>query len=127
MVLLASLPQELSELSQALMAASFPLWETKPLQPNLFGAIGSNAALVLVKLVLVLPVVSLDDLDLLVGQTGEPADDLVVGAPVLEVRDQVVNRDPAGGELEPSATIYKCDLFLHAVSLPARTEHDDSF
>src|SRR5208337_3020871 len=108
------------------MAASFPLWETKPLQPNLFGAICSDAALVLVKLVLVLPVVSLDDLDLLVGQTGEPADDLVVGAPVLEVRNQVVNRDPVGGELEPSATIDKCDLFLHTIPLRACIQHAHS-
>jgi hypothetical protein len=67
------------------MATSFAIGETKLLRPNLFRAIGSDAALVLVKLVPVLPVVELDDRDLLVSQTGEPADDLVVGAPVLEV------------------------------------------
>ena len=111
----------------ALLAASFPLWETKTLQPNLFREIGLDAALVLVKLVLVLPVVALDDPDLLVSQTGDPADDLVVGAAVLEVRNQVVNRDPAVGELEPSATIDKRDLFLHTISLRACIEHDDSF
>jgi hypothetical protein len=58
-----------------------------PLRANLFRAVGSNAAFVLVEFILVLAVVTLDDRDLLVGQAGEPADDLVVGAPVLEVRD----------------------------------------
>ena len=42
------------------MGASFPLWETKLLQANLIRAVSLNAALVLVKLVLVLPVVALD-------------------------------------------------------------------
>jgi hypothetical protein len=88
---------------------------------------GSDAALVLVKFVLVLPVVVLDDPDLLVSQTGEPAHDLLVGATLLEVRNQVVNRDPAGRELEPSATINKCDLFLHPVPLGASPEHDGPF
>jgi hypothetical protein len=118
-VLPASLPQDLSELSQALLAASFPFWEPKPLRPNLFRAVGSDTAFVLVKLVLVFPVIALDDLDLLVSQTGEPADDLVVGAPLLEIRNQIVDRNPAGGELEPSATIDKCDLFLHAIPPPS--------
>jgi hypothetical protein len=98
-----------------------------PLRPNLFRAKGLDAALVLVKLVLVLPVVPLDDRDLLVSQTGEPAEDLVVGAPGLEVRNQVVNRDPAGGELEASATIDKRDLLLHDISLRACIEHNDPF
>jgi len=109
------------------MAASLPLWETKPLQPNLFRAVGSDAALVLVKLVLVLPVVALNDPDFLVSQTGEPADHLIVGAPVLEVRNQVVDRNPAGGELEPSATIDKSDLIFHTIPLRACNEHDHSF
>jgi len=65
------------------MAASFPLWETKPLRPNLFRVVGPDTAVVLVKLVLVLKVVALADPDLLVSQTGDPADDLVVGAPLL--------------------------------------------
>jgi len=52
------------------MSASFPLRETKSLRLNLFRAIGSDAALVLVKLFLVLPVVAFDDPDLLVSQTG---------------------------------------------------------
>ena len=60
-VLPASLPQELSETSQALVAASFRLWETKPLRPNLLRAVNSDAALILVELMLVLPVVALDD------------------------------------------------------------------
>jgi hypothetical protein len=100
------------------MAASFPLWETEPLQPNLFRAVGPDTAFVLVKLVCVLPVLALDDPDLLVSQNGEPADDLVVGAPVLEVPNKVVNRDPTGGELEPSATIDKSDLFLQTIPPP---------
>jgi hypothetical protein len=61
-----------------LVATSFPLGETKPLQSNLFGAMGSNATFVVVKLVLVLPVVALDDRDLVIGQSGKPAHDLVV-------------------------------------------------
>jgi len=77
----------------------------KPLRANLLRAVGPDATLVLVEFILVLAVVTLDDRDLLVSQTGEPVDDLVVGAPVLEVRDQVVDGDPAGRELEPSATI----------------------
>src|SRR5262245_17846729 len=97
------------------MAASFLFRETKPLQPHLFCAVRLDTTFVLIKLVLVLPVVALDDLDLLVTQTGDPADDLVVGAPRLEVRNQVMNCNPAGGELEPSATINQSDLFLHRV------------
>jgi len=102
------------------MVASVPLGEAKPLQPNLFRAIGADAAFVLVKLVLVLLVIALDDRDLVVGQSGEPADDLVVGAPFLDVRHQVVHGDPAGGELKSSATIGERDLFLDAI-LPLRT------
>jgi hypothetical protein len=90
--------------------ASFRLWETKPLRPNLLRTVSLDAALILVELILVLPVVALNDPNLLVGQTRDPAYDLVVGAPVLEVRNQVVNRNPAGGELEPSATIDERDL-----------------
>ena len=89
-------------------------------------AVSSDAALILVELILVLPIVALHDPNLLVSQTRDPADDLVVGAPVLEVRNQVVNRNPAGGELEPSATIDESDLFLHMVSLPRAFEHEDS-
>jgi hypothetical protein len=126
-VLPASLLQELSETSQALVAASFPLGETKPLQPNLFRAVSSDTAFVLIQFVLVLPVVALDDRDLLVGQTREPASDLIVGAPVLEVRNEVVDSNPAGGELEPSATIAQSDLLLHRVSLRACIHHEDSF
>jgi hypothetical protein len=107
--------------------ASFRLWETKPLRPNLLRAVSLDAALILVELILVLPVVALDDPNLLVSQTRDPADDLVVGAPVLEVRNQVVNRNAAGGELEPSATIDESDLFLHTVSLRACIQHEDSF
>jgi hypothetical protein len=81
---------------------------------------GSDTVLVVVQLVLMLPVVALDDPDLLVSQTGEPADDLLVGATFLEVGNQVVNRDPAGGELEPSATIDQCDVFVHPVPLGGR-------
>jgi hypothetical protein len=47
------------------MAASFPFGKTKPLQPNLFRAVRLDTAFVLIKLVLVLPVVALDDRDLL--------------------------------------------------------------
>src|SRR5208282_3479480 len=65
-VLPASLLQELSETSQALVAASFPLGETKPLQPNPFRAVRPETAFVLIKFVLVLPVIALDDPDLLV-------------------------------------------------------------
>ncbi len=93
------------------MAASFPLRETKPLQTDLFRAVGQNAALVIVEFILVLPVVAFDDRDLLVSQTWEPADDLIVRAFVLKVRDQVMNRNPAGGELKPSATIDKSNVF----------------
>jgi hypothetical protein len=60
------------------IAASLPLGETKPLQSSLFGAMGSNATFVVVKLVLVIQVVALDDRDLFMGQTGEPTDDIVV-------------------------------------------------
>ncbi len=109
------------------MAASFPLGEPKPLQPNLFRAVGPDTPFILIKLVLVLPVVALDDPDLLVSQTGDPADNLVVGAPVLKVRNQVVNRDPACGELEPSSTIDKSDYFLHTLPLRACIEHDCLF
>jgi len=93
------------------MTASFSLRETKPLQTDLFRAVGQDAALVIVEFVLVLPVVAFDDRDLLVSQTWEPAEDLIVRASVLKVRDQVMNRDPAGGELKPSATIDKSNLF----------------
>ena len=55
------------------MAFSFPLWEAKPLQPYLFRAVVPDLEFILVKLVLVFPVVSLDDLDLLPSQTGDPA------------------------------------------------------
>jgi hypothetical protein len=110
--------------------------ETKPLEPILFRAERLEEAFVLVKLVLELPVVALDDGDLFVSQTGNPSDDLVVGAPALEVRNQVVNCNPAGGELEASATIDESDLLLHRVpsaralgtsiyanrSLPSRNE-----
>ena len=99
------------------MAASFRLWETKPLRPNLLRTVSSDAALILVELILVLPAVALDDPNLLVSQTRDPADDLVVGEPVLEVRNQVVNRNPADGELEPSATIDQSNLVLYAVAL----------
>jgi hypothetical protein len=64
-----------------------------------------DTALVLIKFVLVLPVVARDDADFIATQTRDPADDLIVGAPVLEVWNQVVNRNPAAGELEPSATV----------------------
>ncbi len=68
------------------MTASFPLREPKPLQPDLFRAVDPDTPFVLIKLVLVLPVVALGDPDLLVSQTGDPADNLVVGASVLKVR-----------------------------------------
>jgi hypothetical protein len=97
------------------MAASVPLGEANPLQPDLFRAVRLDATFVLIQLVLVLPIVALDDRDLFVSQTGDPADDLVVGAPRLEVRNQVMNGDPAGRELDPSATINQSDLFLHKV------------
>src|SRR5689334_17530444 len=97
------------------MAASFPLGDTKPLQPEWFRAVRLDTTFVVIQPVLVLSVVALDDRDLLVSQTGNPADDLIVGAPRLEVRNQVMNRNPAGGELEPSATINQSDLFLHRV------------
>ena len=84
------------------------------MQSNLFQAVGSDAALVVIELVLVLVVVALDDLDLIATETGEPADDLIVRAPFLEVRNQVVDRDPAGGKLKPSATINKTDFLLHS-------------
>ena len=109
------------------MAASFRVGETKPLQSNLFRAVRPDATFVLIKFVLVQPVVALDDLDLLVSQTRNPADDLILGAPVLVVRNQVVNRNPAGGELHPSATIDQSDLFLHTGSLLACIEYEDSF
>jgi hypothetical protein len=116
-VLPASSLQELSETGPALMAASFPLGEPKPLQPNLCRAVRLDTAFILIQLVLVLPVIALDDRDLLVSQTGNPADDPVVRAPVLKVWNQVVNRNPAGGELEPSAPIDQNDLVLHTVAL----------
>ena len=100
------------------MTASFPLWETTPLQPNLLRPVRLDATFVLIKLVLVLPVVVLDDRDLVVSQAGDPVDDFVVGAPALKVRDQVVNRNPAGGELKPSAAIDQRDLFLHKIPPP---------
>jgi hypothetical protein len=60
------------------MATSFALGETKPLQSNLFGTMGSDPAFVRIKLVLVLQVVALDNHDLVVGQSGEPAYDFDV-------------------------------------------------
>src|SRR5262245_18207954 len=114
-ILPASFLQEMSETSQALMAASFPFGEAKPLQPNLLRAVRLDTAFVLIQLVLVLPVVALVDRDLMVSQTGNPADDLVVGAPRLAVRNEVMDGNPAGGELDPSATIDQRDLFLHGV------------
>ena len=107
-------------MSQALMAASFPLRKTKLLQSNLFRARGLHAPLVLVKLVLVLPVEALDDLDLLVSQILRIEwVTACLGAAVLEVRNQVVNRDPAVGELEPSAPIDNSPS-LSAYDLPPR-------
>ena len=47
------------------MAASFPLGETKPLQPNLFRSVRLDTTFVVIQLVLVLPVVALDNRDLL--------------------------------------------------------------
>jgi hypothetical protein len=64
-VLPASLLQELSQTSQALMAVSFRLGVTEPLQPNLFRSVRLDTTLVFIKVVLVLPVVALDDRDLL--------------------------------------------------------------
>ena len=55
------------------MTASFRLGETKPLQPNLFRAVRLDMAFVPIKFVLVLPVLALDDPDLLVSQTRDPA------------------------------------------------------
>jgi len=112
--------KELSQMGQALLASSLPRWKPKPLCPNLFGAMGSDAAFVLVKLGLMLAIVAVDDPDLLVGQAREPADDLVVGAAFLEVGDEIVDRDPAGGELEPATTIDQCDVFLHDQAPPPR-------
>src|SRR5208337_2066141 len=109
------------------MAVAFRLGETKPLRPNLLRAVSSDTALILVELVPVLPVVALDDRDLLVGQTRKPADDLIVGAPVLEVRHQGVDCNPAVRELEPSPTIDQSELFLHSVSARACVQHEDSF
>src|SRR5262245_23659402 len=109
------------------MAASVPFGEAMPLQPDLFPSVRLDATFVLIQLVLVLPVVTLDDRDLLVSQTGDPADDLVEGAPRLQIRNQVMNGDPAGGELEPSATIDQSDLFLHGSSLRACVRREDSF
>jgi hypothetical protein len=54
-----------------------------------------DTPLVLVKLFLVVPIVPLDGLDFRKIQTGEPADNLIVRAPRLKVRNQVVNGDPA--------------------------------
>jgi hypothetical protein len=110
------------------MAGSFRLWETKSLHPNLFRAIGLDTMFVLVKLVLVLPVVARQDRDLLVRQTGDPADDFVVGGPVLEIRNQVVNRNPAAGQLKPTSTINKTDVFLHTILfLGASIVHDHGY
>jgi hypothetical protein len=103
------------------MVVSFPLGETNPLGLNPLRAVSLDTALILVELVPVLLVVLLDDRDFLVGQTRKPADDLIVGAPVLEIGNQVVHCNPTGRELEPSATIDQSDLFLHSVSLHAHS------
>jgi hypothetical protein len=66
---------------------------------------GSNTPLVFVELILVFKVVTLDHGDLFVTQTRQPADDLIVRAPVLKIWYQVVDRDPAGRELKPPTTI----------------------
>jgi hypothetical protein len=63
-----------------------------------------HAALILIELGFVLPVIAPVDPDLLTSQAGDAAEDLVVGASFLKVGNQVLDRDPAGGELEPSAT-----------------------
>jgi hypothetical protein len=107
--------------------ASFRFWETKPLRPNLLRTVSLDAALILIELILVLPVEALDDPNLLVGQTRDPTDDLVVGAPSLKVRNLVVNRNPAGGELDPSAMIDESDLFLRTLCLRACIQHEPSF
>ncbi len=57
-------------MSQAFVAVSSPLGESKPLRPNLLRAVFSDTALVIVKFVALLPVVALDDLDLLVVRLG---------------------------------------------------------
>ncbi len=109
------------------MAASFPPRDTKTLQADLFRAVGPDAALVIVEFVLVLPVVAFDDRDRLVSQTWEPADDLIVRAAVLKVRDQVMNRNPAGGELKPPATIDKSNLFHNKKPLHECSERPRPF
>jgi hypothetical protein len=101
-LLRASLAEELSSLSQAFLAASFQLGVTKPLRPNLFRAVRSDAAFVLVEFVLMLPIVAFNDRYFLLSQSGEPADDLVVGATSLEVRNQVVNRNLTRGKARSS-------------------------
>jgi hypothetical protein len=78
------------------MAASFPLGESKPLRPDLPRAVSTDPALILVEVVPVLSVIALHNRDLLVGQTRQPADDLMVGAPVLEIWDQVVDCNATG-------------------------------
>jgi hypothetical protein len=95
----ASLEQDFLWLSQALMAGCLSFWNTKPLQPNLLSSMSSVASLVVIKLVLVFLIAALDDLNLIVRQTREPANDLVVGATVLKLRNQVRNGNPAGREL----------------------------
>jgi hypothetical protein len=113
-------------LSQALVAVSSQRGESNPLQQNLFRAVGLDTALILVELVVVLAVVVLDDRDLVVSQTWKPADDLIVGAPVQEVRDQVVDGNPARRELDPSATIHGSNLFLHTISVRAFFAQENS-
>jgi hypothetical protein len=117
-VLPASLLQELCQASQAFVVALFPLGDPKALQPDLLRSVRLDAALVLIKLALVLLIVALDDRDLFVSQARNPADDLVVGAPALKIRDQIMNRDPVPRKLKSSATIEQSDLVLHTIPPP---------
>src|SRR5437588_4458111 len=67
---------------------------------------------------LVLPVVPLDDPNLLVTEGRNPADDLVVGSPSLEVVDEVQDGNTASRKLRAAAAINDLDWHVHGLSLP---------
>jgi hypothetical protein len=112
--------------SQALLCVPGTFRETSLLQLNLLRAMGLDSALVFVELILMLPVVLLDDPDLLLGQTWDPSDDFIGRVILLEVWYQIVNCNPAGRELQASATVHKSDLVLHTTSSSSlRSRHDN--
>src|SRR5205085_9570782 len=119
--LLATLFEKMLQPGHALLPSPVQLGKPQSLQPNLFLAVLPRLSILFVELFLVLPVILFDERDLLTGEGWNPADDLVVSSPFLEIGNEVQHGDPAGGKLRSPAIVNDLNrLGIHAFALPRR-------